>query len=193
MTAGGKPSARQSGANIPSTPVACQPHRRSPAHNRMIAFTREYLFVSRQSLEAPIRVTPPTARARRIAVHVGSGRCSRAGRRTQDWKYLIFEYSAITRHYCRVPKPADRNRLSTWFRDERHRAALTQLQLARRMKLRQGHISNIENGQRRLDILEFLDFAAALGTTPNILLSRLQTYVTGPASATPTRRKPSGE
>jgi transcriptional regulator with XRE-family HTH domain len=76
-----------------------------------------------------------------------------------------------------VRRPAERNRFAEWFRDERERAGLTQTQLGRRLKLRQAYISNIENGQRRLDILEFLDLAAALGEAPRTLLSRLEAQI----------------
>jgi transcriptional regulator with XRE-family HTH domain len=61
-----------------------------------------------------------------------------------------------------------------WLKAERLRAGLNQEQLARAMKLGgQANISNIEVGQRRLDVLEFIELAAALETTPTKLMSRL--------------------
>ena len=39
--------------------------------------------------------------------------------------------------------------------------------------LEQGIISNIEIGERRTDVLEFVDIAAALGVPPDVLLNRM--------------------
>lgn len=45
-------------------------------------------------------------------------------------------------------------------------AGLTQAVLAHRLGRRQAYISRIERGERRIDVVEFLDLAHALGLTP---------------------------
>jgi transcriptional regulator with XRE-family HTH domain len=77
-----------------------------------------------------------------------------------------------------VPSRADRHhqrrrRLGKWLREERETAELTQDQLGRGSHLEQGIISNIEIGERRTDVLEFVDIAAALGVPPDVLLNRM--------------------
>jgi transcriptional regulator with XRE-family HTH domain len=73
-----------------------------------------------------------------------------------------------------VLRNRDRRRVGEWLKAERLRAGLNQEQLARAMKMGgQANISNIEVGQRRFDVLEFIELAAALGTTPMKLMSRL--------------------
>jgi transcriptional regulator with XRE-family HTH domain len=54
---------------------------------------------------------------------------------------------------------------------------LTQDRLGRGSHLEQGIISNIEIGERRTDVLEFLDIAAALGLPPDVLLNRMIKYL----------------
>lgn len=45
-------------------------------------------------------------------------------------------------------------------------ANLTQTQLAHRLNQRQAYISRIERGERRIDVVEFLDLAHAIGFSP---------------------------
>lgn len=45
-------------------------------------------------------------------------------------------------------------------------AKLTQTQLAQRLGRRQAYISRIERGERRIDVVEFLDLAHAIGFNP---------------------------
>lgn len=45
-------------------------------------------------------------------------------------------------------------------------AKLTQVQLAGRLRRRQAFISRIERGERRVDVVEFLDLARAIGFDP---------------------------
>jgi transcriptional regulator with XRE-family HTH domain len=45
-------------------------------------------------------------------------------------------------------------------------AMLTQTVLARRLGRQQAYISRIERGERRIDVVEFLDLAHAMGLDP---------------------------
>lgn len=59
------------------------------------------------------------------------------------------------------------------LRDARISAGLTQAQLAARLGRDQSHVSLVEGSQRRLDVVEFLQFGWALGVDPLDLLGRI--------------------
>lgn len=50
--------------------------------------------------------------------------------------------------------------------EARGRAALRQIDVARRLGVHQSYVSKIESGERRLDVVEFLQYAKALGADP---------------------------
>jgi len=54
----------------------------------------------------------------------------------------------------------------------RKAAKLTQQELADRLKKPQSYVSKYENAERRLDVAEFLEIAAALGVNGRALLGR---------------------
>jgi DNA-binding transcriptional regulator YiaG len=54
--------------------------------------------------------------------------------------------------------------------EARETAGLTQWQLAERLRRPQSYVSKFERGERRLDVVEFLDVARALSTDPLELL-----------------------
>jgi transcriptional regulator with XRE-family HTH domain len=56
----------------------------------------------------------------------------------------------------------------------RREACLTQADLAVRLRRPQSFISKYERGERRLDVIEFLEVASALEIDPIRLLKRLQ-------------------
>jgi len=56
----------------------------------------------------------------------------------------------------------------------RHAKGLTQAALASRLGKPQSYVAKYENGERRLDVLEFLDVAAAIGVEPLGLLDSLK-------------------
>lgn len=45
-------------------------------------------------------------------------------------------------------------------------AGLTQAALAKKLRRYQSYIATVESGQRRVDVVEFLDFADAIGFDP---------------------------
>ena len=58
--------------------------------------------------------------------------------------------------------------------DARKKTGLTQAVVAERLQKPQSFVAKYENGERRLDVIELLDVAAALGTRPETLIRQLQ-------------------
>src|SRR5437868_6577177 len=56
----------------------------------------------------------------------------------------------------------------------RERAGLKQQDLAARLELPGSYLSKIENGTRRLDVIEFLHIAAAMGVDASELIREMQ-------------------
>ena len=73
--------------------------------------------------------------------------------------------SAFTREYARF---------RTILIDARKAAGLTQIELAGKLKRPQSFVSKYERGQRRLDVVEFLDVARVLDLDPVSVLANLQ-------------------
>jgi transcriptional regulator with XRE-family HTH domain len=59
------------------------------------------------------------------------------------------------------------------LRGERKKAGLTQAKLAKKLRRPQSYISKYERGDRRLDVIEFLEIARAIGFDPGEILSKL--------------------
>ena len=57
--------------------------------------------------------------------------------------------------------------------EARKSAGLSQQDLARRLKRSQSFIAKLEVGERRVDVVEFIEIARALGKGPTELLSRV--------------------
>ncbi len=55
----------------------------------------------------------------------------------------------------------------------RRNAGLTQQQVADRLKKPQSFVAKCERGERRLDVVEFLAYARALGTDPCEVLKKI--------------------
>lgn len=68
--------------------------------------------------------------------------------------------------------------------EARKKAGLTQVELAERLSRPQSYVSKYERGERRLDVIEFLNVAEAIGIEPNEFLRKLD-YT--PSSKPPTR------
>lgn len=52
-------------------------------------------------------------------------------------------------------------------------AGVTQVELSKRLGKNQSYISNIERGQRRLDVIEFSHIAIALRQSPDALFTQI--------------------
>lgn len=50
--------------------------------------------------------------------------------------------------------------------DYRQQQSMTQIQLAKKLKRPQSFVSKYENGERRIDLIEFMEIAEALGIDP---------------------------
>jgi transcriptional regulator with XRE-family HTH domain len=65
-----------------------------------------------------------------------------------------------------------------WFRENlvnaRKARGLTQEEIARRLGRPQSYVSKYERGERRLDVVEFLEVAEALEIAPGELLHKLE-------------------
>jgi transcriptional regulator with XRE-family HTH domain len=55
----------------------------------------------------------------------------------------------------------------------RKKAGLTQQELAKRIKKPQSFVAKYEGGERRIDVIEFLGIAAAVGADPGKILKSL--------------------
>lgn len=58
--------------------------------------------------------------------------------------------------------------------EKRLEADLTQASLARKLRRYQSFIATVESGERRVDVVEFLDFADAIGFDPAEALRTLR-------------------
>jgi transcriptional regulator with XRE-family HTH domain len=71
----------------------------------------------------------------------------------------------------RSPRQKKLQRLLIALRKE---AGLTQTAVAGRLKRPQSFVAKYEGGERRLDVIEFLDVAHALGADPQEIIASLQ-------------------
>ena len=69
--------------------------------------------------------------------------------------------------------PNDHRVVGSYLATARRRANLTQQELAGRVGKPQSFVSDYERGQRRLDMLEFLVIARALGRKPSELFEQI--------------------
>jgi transcriptional regulator with XRE-family HTH domain len=59
------------------------------------------------------------------------------------------------------------------LKEERKKASLTQAMLAKKLRRPQSYVSKYERGDRRLDVVEFLEVARAINFDPNEFLQKL--------------------
>lgn len=65
--------------------------------------------------------------------------------------------------------------LTELLKGARKDAGLTQAALAKRLRRPQSYVSKYERGERRLDVIEFLEIARAIGFDPHEVIDRLGT------------------
>jgi transcriptional regulator with XRE-family HTH domain len=65
------------------------------------------------------------------------------------------------------------NTLRAVLKETRLKAGLTQEELAARLKRSNNFVSYVETGERMLDVLEFIDYAEAMGADPRKLMGKL--------------------
>lgn len=63
-------------------------------------------------------------------------------------------------------RSAEHVRLTQWLVAAREKARLTQQELAGRLGRHQSFVAKYEGGERRIDVIEFLTIARALGFDP---------------------------
>jgi transcriptional regulator with XRE-family HTH domain len=63
------------------------------------------------------------------------------------------------------------------LRDARLNAGVTQQQLAERLGKPQSYVAKVEGGERRIDVIEFIAFARAIGANPATLFASVSKAV----------------
>jgi len=58
--------------------------------------------------------------------------------------------------------------------EKRKKAGLTQAELAKRLRRYQSFVATVESGQRRIDVIEFLDLSEAIGFDPIEVIKKLR-------------------
>jgi transcriptional regulator with XRE-family HTH domain len=56
----------------------------------------------------------------------------------------------------------------------RKKAGMTQAEVAKKLRRYQSFVATVESGQRRVDVVELLEFAEAIGFHPSDAVKRLQ-------------------
>ncbi len=72
-----------------------------------------------------------------------------------------------------MPKSSRHDKFAAWVTETREAMGMSQSQLARRLGKSQGWIARTETGERRMDIVEFIEFAEALGASPAKMFQRV--------------------
>jgi len=69
--------------------------------------------------------------------------------------------------------------LRAFLVEKRKRAGLTQADVAAKLGRYQSFVATIESGQRRIDVIELLDLAEAIGFDPRQVIKRLVSIPAG--------------
>jgi len=69
----------------------------------------------------------------------------------------------------------DYRKLIKWLVSKRLLAGMTQAQLAESLKRPQSFVSKYENGERRLDVIEFINICSIIDADPNEIITILRT------------------
>jgi transcriptional regulator with XRE-family HTH domain len=65
-------------------------------------------------------------------------------------------------------------RLQSLLADARKAKGMTQADVAKALGKPQSFVAKYENGERRIDVIEFVDIAAALGVVPGDILALIE-------------------
>jgi transcriptional regulator with XRE-family HTH domain len=65
-------------------------------------------------------------------------------------------------------------RLQSLLADARKAKGMTQADVAKALGKPQSFVAKYENGERRIDVIEFVDIAAALGVVPGDILAQVE-------------------
>jgi HTH-type transcriptional regulator/antitoxin HipB len=63
--------------------------------------------------------------------------------------------------------------LRAFLVEARKKSGLTQSDVAKSLNRYQSFVASVEGGQRRIDVVEFLEFAQAIGFDPLVMLKNL--------------------
>ncbi|VDC28603.1 helix-turn-helix domain-containing protein [Pseudogemmobacter humi] len=63
--------------------------------------------------------------------------------------------------------------------ETRKEAGITQQELADRLNRPQSYVAKVETGERRLDVIEFIEWAEGIGASPALLMDRVAKAVPG--------------
>jgi HTH-type transcriptional regulator/antitoxin HipB len=63
--------------------------------------------------------------------------------------------------------------LRSLLKEKRQRAEMTQRDVAAKLRRHQSFVSSVEKGQHRVSVVEFLDFAEAIGFDPRSAIRRV--------------------
>ncbi|KGJ11375.1 XRE family transcriptional regulator [Paracoccus versutus] len=63
--------------------------------------------------------------------------------------------------------------------ETRKEAGITQQELADRLNRPQSYVAKVETGERRLDVVEFIEWAEGIGASPALLMDRVAKAVPG--------------
>lgn len=74
-------------------------------------------------------------------------------------------------HFSGSVSSPDNQKLTLWFRSQRHQKNLTMRELGDRLNIPHSYISKIEHCERRLDVVEFTRYCKALEIDPHEALS----------------------
>jgi transcriptional regulator with XRE-family HTH domain len=72
-----------------------------------------------------------------------------------------------------MPKSAGHKQFAAWVKETREAMGMSQSQLAKRIGKSQGYVARTETGERRMDVVEFIEFAEALGRSPIKMFQRV--------------------
>jgi transcriptional regulator with XRE-family HTH domain len=66
--------------------------------------------------------------------------------------------------------------LRAFLVEKRKKAGLTQAVVAQRLGRHQSFVATVESGQRRIDVVELLDFGGAIGFDPRAAILRIMKH-----------------